>query len=44
MDSMVTGYPTFTEEEIVKENVNIDKDGVVTTLNGVKVGILNENG
>jgi hypothetical protein len=41
MDSMVNGYPTFTEDEIVKENVKIDSNGSVITLNGLKIGSLN---
>lgn len=38
-DSMVFGgFPSFTEDEIVKENVQVDKAGNLMTLDGARLG------
>jgi hypothetical protein len=44
-DSMIFGgFPSFTEDEIVKENVHVDKDGNLLTKDGARLGEKGPNG
>jgi peptide methionine sulfoxide reductase MsrB len=35
---MINGWPSFNEDELVKENVQVDKAGTLMTLDGAMLG------